>query len=55
MQIPDSESAAPVEESSSLRETLYVISTHGGDLLTASADAARRGETEAHELLDPDV
>ncbi len=55
MQIPDRESAEPVGESSSSQETLYVLSTHGGDLLMASADSARRGETETHELLDTDV
>ncbi len=51
------ENAVLVAESDwdSLQETLYVLSTHGSVHLLASADAARRGETEMHELLDPDA
>ncbi|WP_067886621.1 type II toxin-antitoxin system Phd/YefM family antitoxin [Nocardia vaccinii] len=51
------ENAVLVAESdwNSLQETLYVLSTHGGVQLLASAEAARRGETEFHELLDPDA
>jgi antitoxin YefM len=50
------ENAVLVAESdwNSLQETLYVLATHGGARLLDSAEAARRGDTEAHELIDPD-
>ncbi|MFI9507035.1 type II toxin-antitoxin system Phd/YefM family antitoxin [Nocardia sp. NPDC052566] len=50
------ENAVLVAESdwSSIMETLYVLQTHGGAQLLASADDARDGRTEAHVLLDPD-
>jgi antitoxin YefM len=51
------ENAVLVAESdwNSLQETLYVLATHGGARLLDSTEAARRGDTEAHELIDPDV
>ncbi|WP_433660659.1 type II toxin-antitoxin system Phd/YefM family antitoxin [Nocardia sp. CA-128927] len=39
---------------SSIMETLYVLQTHGGAQLLASAEDAREGRTEAHALIDPD-
>ncbi|GAA1603631.1 hypothetical protein GCM10009764_29300 [Nocardia ninae] len=38
----------------SIMETLYVLQTHGGAQLLASARDAREGRTEAHALIDPD-
>lgn len=38
----------------SIMETLYVLQTHGGARLLASAEDARAGRTEAHALIDPD-
>ncbi|MFI9405529.1 type II toxin-antitoxin system Phd/YefM family antitoxin [Nocardia sp. NPDC052316] len=38
----------------SIMETLYVLQTHGGAQLLASARDAREGHTEAHALIDPD-
>jgi antitoxin YefM len=37
-----------------LMETLYVLRTHGGVELLRSADDARTGRTESHELIDAD-
>ncbi|MGW4364815.1 type II toxin-antitoxin system Phd/YefM family antitoxin [Nocardia takedensis] len=50
------ENAVLVAESdwNSLMETMYVLQTHGGAALLASAEDAREGRTEAHALLDPD-
>ncbi|MFI7004049.1 type II toxin-antitoxin system Phd/YefM family antitoxin [Nocardia sp. NPDC050175] len=50
------ENAVLVAESdwNSIMETLYVLRTHGGAQLLASADDARAGRTEAHALIDPD-
>ncbi|MEU4342421.1 type II toxin-antitoxin system Phd/YefM family antitoxin [Nocardia sp. NPDC023852] len=51
------ENAVLVAESdwNSLMETLYVLRTHGGVQLLQSAEDARSGRTEAHELIDPDA
>ncbi|WP_327115756.1 type II toxin-antitoxin system Phd/YefM family antitoxin [Nocardia sp. NBC_01730] len=51
------ENAVLVAESdwNSLMETLYVLRTHGGVTLLQSAEDARSGRTEAHELIDPDA
>lgn len=50
------ENAVLVAESdwNSIMETLYVLQTHGGAQLLASAQDAREGRTEAHTLIDPD-
>ncbi|MFF3221476.1 type II toxin-antitoxin system prevent-host-death family antitoxin [Nocardia suismassiliense] len=37
----------------SIMETMYVLQTHGGAQLLASARDAREGRTEAHALIDP--
>lgn len=38
-----------------LQETLYVLTTHGGANLLASAADARAGRSEIRDLLDPEV
>lgn len=50
------ENAVLVAESdwNSIQETLYVLATHGGSKLLESVEQARRGETRAYALLDPD-
>ncbi|MEU7139609.1 type II toxin-antitoxin system Phd/YefM family antitoxin [Nocardia sp. NPDC046473] len=50
------ENAVLVAESdwNSIMETLYVLQTHGGARLLASAEDARAGRTAAHALIDPD-